>query len=142
MLPGYTAAIVGLAVVNAPETIFDTSVARIEEISLGLVCAAVAHSVFFSQNVLEELAERIDRTLRRSGTWIADALADSERLQTAGRATALAVTDSQRAFAAAEQTFAQLESAIARDQIAVFLALSGGWSETTEQTESTDAVKQ
>jgi outer membrane protein TolC len=50
--------------------------------------------------------------------------------------------NSQRAFAAAEQTFAQLESAIARDQIAVVLALSGGWSETTEKTEPTDAVKQ
>jgi uncharacterized membrane protein YccC len=74
LLAGYTAAIVGLAVVNAPNTIFDTSVARVEEISLGLICAAVAHSVFFPQNVLEELTGRIDRTLRRCGTWIADAL--------------------------------------------------------------------
>jgi hypothetical protein len=30
--------------------------------------------VFFPQNVLEELTGRIDRTLRRCGTWIADAL--------------------------------------------------------------------
>jgi uncharacterized membrane protein YccC len=74
LLAGYTAAIVGLSVVNAPNTIFETSVARVEEISLGLVCAAVAHSVFFPQNVLEELTGRIDRTLRRCGTWIADAL--------------------------------------------------------------------
>ena len=74
LLAGYTAAIVGLSVVSAPNTIFDTSVARVEEISLGLVCAAVAHSVFFPQNMLQELAGRIDRTLRRCGTWIADAL--------------------------------------------------------------------
>jgi uncharacterized membrane protein YccC len=74
LLAGYTAAIVGLAVVNSPDTIFDTSVARVEEISIGLVCAAVAHSVFFPQNVLEELTGRIDRTLRRCGTWIADML--------------------------------------------------------------------
>jgi Fusaric acid resistance protein family len=39
-------------------------VARIEEISLGVVCAAVAHSVFFPQNMLEELTGRIDRTLQ------------------------------------------------------------------------------
>jgi hypothetical protein len=51
---------------------------------------------------------------------------DSEQLQVAGRATALAVVDSQRAYAAAEQTLAQLETAIAEDQIAVFLALGGG----------------
>ena len=74
LLAGYTAAIVGLSVVNAPTTIFDTSVARVEEISIGLICAAVAHSVFFPQNVLKELTERIDRALRRCGTWIADAL--------------------------------------------------------------------
>jgi uncharacterized membrane protein YccC len=74
LLAGYTAAIVGLAVVNEPTTIFDTSVARVEEISIGLVCATVAHSVFFPQSVLEELTVRIDLTLRRGGSWIADAL--------------------------------------------------------------------
>jgi len=80
LLAGYTAAIVGLSVVNAPDTIFDTSVARVEEISLGLICAAVAHSVFFPQNVLEELTGRIDRALRRCGTWIADALVVGESI--------------------------------------------------------------
>jgi multidrug efflux system outer membrane protein len=52
----------------------------------------------------------------------------------AGRATALAVVDSQRAYAAAEQTLAQLETAIAEDQIAVFLALGGGWEEETARS--------
>jgi uncharacterized membrane protein YccC len=80
LLAGYTAAIVGLAVVNSPDTIFDTSVARVEEISLGLVCGAVAHTVFFPQNVLEELTGRIDRTLRRCGTWIADSLVDRQSI--------------------------------------------------------------
>jgi uncharacterized membrane protein YccC len=80
VLAGYTAAIVGFYVVDAPNTIFDTSVARVEEISIGLVCAAVAHSVFFPQNIVEELTERIDRTLRRGGTWIADVLAATQSI--------------------------------------------------------------
>src|SRR5215469_11671101 len=75
VLAGYTAAIVGFSVVNTPSAIFDTAVARVEEISVGLVCGAVAHSVIFPQNVLEGLSERIDRALRRSGTWITEALA-------------------------------------------------------------------
>jgi uncharacterized membrane protein YccC len=78
LLAGYTAAIVGLSVVNAPDTIFDTSVARVEEISIGLICAAVAHWVFFPQNMLEELTERVDRALRKCGAWIAHALAARE----------------------------------------------------------------
>src|SRR5215472_9075678 len=74
VLAGYTAAIVGFSVVNTPDAIFDTAVARVEEISVGLVCGAVAHSVIFPQSVLAGLSERIDRILRRSGTWITDAL--------------------------------------------------------------------
>ena len=74
LLAGYTATIVGLAVVDAPETIFDTSVARLEEISLGLVCAAVAHSVIFPQNILDELLERAERATRKSAAWLAEAI--------------------------------------------------------------------
>jgi len=78
VLAGYTAAIVGFSVVNTPNAIFDTAVARVEEISVGLVCAAVAHSVIFPQNVLEGLTERIDRALRRCRTWITEALAATQ----------------------------------------------------------------
>src|SRR5215475_4713319 len=59
MLAGYTTAIVGLSVVDRPETIFDTTVARVEEISLGIICAAVAHSISFPQNIATKLNERI-----------------------------------------------------------------------------------
>src|SRR5262252_7795331 len=78
VLAGYTAAIVGFSVVNTPNTIFDTAVARVEEISVGLVCGAVAHSVIFPQSVLEGLTERIDRALRRCRTWITEALAATQ----------------------------------------------------------------
>ena len=59
------------------------------------------------------------------------AVRDSERLQVDGRATSLAVIDSQGTYAASEQTLAQLETALAQDQVAVFLALGGGWGEAT-----------
>ncbi len=52
---------------------------------------------------------------------------DAERLQVGGRATALEVIDAQRTLASAEQSLAQLQSAISDDQVAVFLALGGGW---------------
>src|SRR6516162_7146710 len=74
MLAGYTVAIVGFSVVYKPEAIFDTMVARLEEISVGVICAAIAHSVFFPQNIAAKLNERIERTLNASATWIADAL--------------------------------------------------------------------
>jgi outer membrane protein, multidrug efflux system len=54
-------------------------------------------------------------------------VSDVQRLQVAGRASALAVIDAQRTLASAEQALAQLQSAISEDQINVFLALGGGW---------------
>lgn len=74
LLAGYTATIVGLAVVNAPETIFDTTVSRIEEISLGLICSAIAHSVIFPQSVTVELNRMIQVTLSTAGAWLSGAL--------------------------------------------------------------------
>src|SRR5262249_6929904 len=79
-------------------------------------------------NVYVHDLEREDST-RRARDEAERAVRDSERLQGAGRATSLAVIDSQRTYAAAEQTLAQLETALAEDQVAVFLALGGGWGE-------------
>src|SRR5262249_61276017 len=52
---------------------------------------------------------------------------EEESLLAGGRATALNVIDAQRTLASAEQSLAQLKSAISDDQVAVFLALGGGW---------------
>src|SRR5580704_4112717 len=51
LLAGYSVAIVGLSTVNQPTTIFDVAVSRFEEISIGIICASIAHSVFFPRNV-------------------------------------------------------------------------------------------
>src|SRR5215469_4977813 len=52
MLAGYTAGIIGFPTVNAPQTIFDTALSRMEEITLGIVCATVVHTIFFPRSVL------------------------------------------------------------------------------------------
>ncbi len=57
----------------------------------------------------------------------ADALADARRLQAAGRTGALATLDAERSLASADSALAALRAQIADDQVAVFLALGGGW---------------
>jgi len=64
----------------------------------------------------------------------------AQRLQLGGRATSLDVVDAQRTLASAEQTLAQLESQISADQVAVFLALGGGWEPTEGQSQESRAV--
>jgi len=65
--------------------------------------------------------------LQASRDEAARAAEDVRRLQSGGLATALEVVDAQRALAAAEQALAALQAALSDDQIAVFLALGGGW---------------
>jgi outer membrane protein, multidrug efflux system len=82
----------------------------------------------------------VDST-RRARDEAERAVRDSERLQRAGRATALDVIDSQRTYATSEQTLAQLETALAEDQVAVFLALGGGWGASDRTDRVPDTAK-
>jgi outer membrane protein, multidrug efflux system len=93
----------------------------------GVVLAALRDAESSLNTYVHDL-QREDST-RKARDEAERAVRDSEKLQAQGRATALVVTDAQRTYAASEQTLAELETAIAQDQIAVFLALGGGWGE-------------
>ena len=64
MLAGYTAAIIGFPCVTDPGTIFDVAVARVQEITLGILCATIVSHVFFPRHLGPVLAARIDRALK------------------------------------------------------------------------------
>ena len=57
----------------------------------------------------------------------AEAYADAVQLQAAGRTDSLNTLDAERTLAAAEAAVAASKSEIANDQVALFLALGGGW---------------
>ena len=97
MLAGYTATIIGFSVVGSPETIWGTAIARLEEISIGLICGSIAHSIFFPQSIVDEINERLGRTIRASASWIGGALTRplGPEDQTAHQRLAQVVTDVQ-----------------------------------------------
>src|SRR3984957_12398317 len=74
LLAGYSVTIVGLSVVNAPTTIFDVALTRLEEISIGIVCAAIAHSIFFPQNFGDVLRSKAASALAKSAAAAAGAI--------------------------------------------------------------------
>jgi uncharacterized membrane protein YccC len=74
MLSGYTAAIIGFSAVTAPETIFDTALARVEEITLGILCSAIVSRVVFPRHVGPIIAARVDGWLTDAGRWAQDVL--------------------------------------------------------------------
>ena len=55
MLAGYTAAMIGFPSVSDPSLVFDTALARVEEISLGIVCATLIHSIVLPRGLAPAL---------------------------------------------------------------------------------------
>ncbi|MBP2301059.1 FUSC family protein [Azospirillum picis] len=77
MLAGYTAGLIVFPGVADPEVIFDTSLARVEEILLGIVCATLIHSVVLPRGIGPVLLKRLDAALRDAERWTLDALDDA-----------------------------------------------------------------
>src|SRR5271168_551670 len=95
-LSGYTAALIGFPSVLAPGTVFDTAVSRVEEITIGVVCAALVHSLIFPKSALSAFEAKLQSALAYARGWIADGLskhptpqADRERRRIAADITEL-----------------------------------------------------
>ncbi|TFV87537.1 FUSC family protein, partial [Oxalobacteraceae bacterium OM1] len=74
MLAGYTAALIGFPAVSDPGGIFDIALARVEEITLGIVSATLVHSLVFPRSLGPVLLARLDQAVADSRRWMRDAL--------------------------------------------------------------------
>ncbi|MCS3847871.1 putative membrane protein YccC [Xanthomonas campestris] len=69
LLAGYTTAFIGFPAVTAPEGIFDTVVARSEEIILGTVMAVLFAALVFPASVRPMLTARIGNWMQDAAQW-------------------------------------------------------------------------
>ena len=74
MLAGYTASFIAFPSVDAPDTIFTTALARVEEIALGILCAVVVDMTIFPRRVGPMLQARLDAWLADAMRWTVDVL--------------------------------------------------------------------
>ena len=63
MLAGYTVALLGFPVVSAPQATFDIVVARVQEITLGIICASVVAMLVLPRSVASAVAAQADAWL-------------------------------------------------------------------------------
>ncbi|WP_426315647.1 FUSC family protein [Methylobacterium fujisawaense] len=84
MLAGYTAALIGFPAVEDPGAIFDTAVARAEEISLGILCASLAATLILPQSAAPLIVGRLNLWLAEARAWIQGALAAARAPEAAG----------------------------------------------------------
>jgi uncharacterized membrane protein YccC len=74
VLSGYTAALIGFPSVLNPGTVFDTAVSRVEEITIGVVCAALVHSLIFPKSALSAFEDKLRSAIGDGRRWISDGL--------------------------------------------------------------------
>ena len=77
ILAGYTSAIIGFASVDAPQDMFDTAVARSEEIILGILCVLAVSYLPFGQRVGPLLQQRLDKWVNDAKGWAGAVLGGS-----------------------------------------------------------------
>ncbi len=78
MLAGYTTAIVGFASATEPLNVFDTALARCEEITVGILCATLVSHLVLPRHVGGLIAMRIEGWLRDSAKLLIDSLHGEE----------------------------------------------------------------
>jgi uncharacterized membrane protein YccC len=105
MLAGYTAGLIAFPAVGEPGAIFDIALARVEEITLGISCATVIHSLVLPQPFAPVLLARLDHAVQDAHHWIRDALnpsgdqrSASDRRKLAGDITELRVMSTHLPF--------------------------------------------
>jgi outer membrane protein, multidrug efflux system len=91
----------------------------------GVVLSALRET----ESALNNYAHALDRDakLAVARARAAEAYQDALRLEAAGRTDSLRTLDAERTLASAEFALAESKSEIANDQVALFLALGGGW---------------
>jgi uncharacterized membrane protein YccC len=75
MLAGYTCALISFPSVNEPAAIFDTAVARSEEIIVGILCATLVSTILLPRSVGPAVAARVDSWLAGARKLTQDVLA-------------------------------------------------------------------
>ncbi len=102
MLAGYTAALIGFPSVDVPLNVFDSAVARVEEIALGILSATLVHSLVLPNGLAGTVLGLLDRTLGDTRGWLSDLTArrdsGADRRRVAGDISQLRVLSTHIPF--------------------------------------------
>jgi uncharacterized membrane protein YccC len=69
LLAGYSVALIGFPLVDSPDTVWDVVLARVEEITLGIVCTTVIGSIILPVPLGPALTARLDKWIGDAADW-------------------------------------------------------------------------
>lgn len=75
VLAGYTASLIGFPAVADPGTVFNIAITRVQEIAIGIVCAALIHRYILPSRISGLFNSKLAQTLHAARQRLADTLA-------------------------------------------------------------------
>jgi len=137
LLAGYGVALIGFPIVDTPGTVWDVVLARVEEITLGIVCTTVIGSIVFPTHLGPALTARLDGWLRTAADWTTGVLSggpeDSKtaaaRRGVAGDAVEIAMLATHLAYDTSNLQTATIPVAILQQRVLLLLPVVSGAAE-------------
>ncbi len=137
LLAGYGVALIGFPIVDAPGTVWDVVLARVEEITLGIVCTTVIGVVVFPTPLGPALTARLDGWLRNAADWTTgvlsggpeDATTAAARRGVAGNAVEIAMLATHLAYDTSNLQTATIPVAILQQRVLLLLPVVTGAAE-------------
>ena len=81
LLSGYTLPLIAIPSIMNPLAVFDTGLARTEEIVIGIVCSAVVSTVVFPNRIAPVMTAQIGRILNDAASWATAILSRDARIE-------------------------------------------------------------
>ncbi|WP_044559032.1 FUSC family protein [Azospirillum sp. B4] len=78
MLAAYSTGLIGFPTVTDPGTVFDVALARVEEITVGILCATVIGSLVFPRAIGPVVTGRVDAFLADVARWAREVMSGAE----------------------------------------------------------------
>jgi uncharacterized membrane protein YccC len=134
LLAGYSVAFIGFPIVDTPDTVWDVVLARVEEITLGVVCTTVIGSIVFPTHLGPALTARLDKWIGDAAEWTLGALSTAPetpataaaRRKVAGDSVEIAMLATHLAYDTSNLQTATVPVAILHQRILLLLPVVSG----------------
>jgi uncharacterized membrane protein YccC len=143
VLAGYSACIIGLPSVDQPAAIFTVATLRVQEISLGILCGSLVHSIVLPGSITGLLFTRVEAMLRDAERWSRDAISlqpspalDAERRRLAQDVTELHQLSIHLPFDISRQAPRVRTVRAIQDQLSLLLPLGAAVQDRLERLQN------
>jgi uncharacterized membrane protein YccC len=148
LLAGYSVALIGFPLVDSPGTVWDVVLARVEEITLGIVCTTVIGSIVLPVPLGPALTARLDKWIGDASDWAVgvlsgaseDAATAAARRKVAADAVEIATLATHLAYDTSNLQTATVPVTILHQRVLLALPIVSGAAERIRLLREADGI--